>query len=262
MLSTSVMIWLACGALFCFALPIGLLIWWRRTRHAKLTPFFVGALTFFVFALVLEPLAHQFFLVSDNAVSRALNASPFLYAVYGALAAGVFEETGRYFAFSVLLTKRSYPERDTAVTYGIGHGGFEAMLLVGLSFLANIALAAYLNAGAPGAAAIPGLGEQVPALREALQTLTPGAILVSMLERAAAVLMHIALSCLVFLAARDGTKRKWFPLAILIHAVADFPAALYQRGVLPQAVVEIWLWVVTLYALRAARKRYLEDMDP
>ena len=127
MLSTATMIWLACGALFCFALPIGLLVWWRRTRHAKLTPFFVGALTFFLFALVLEPLMHQLFLVSDNAVSRALNASPWLYALYGALAAGVFEETGRYFAFSVLLTKRSYPERDTAVTYGIGHGGFEAM---------------------------------------------------------------------------------------------------------------------------------------
>ena len=88
MIPPSTLVWLVCGALFCFALPIGLLIWWRRTRRAKLTPFFVGALTFFVFALVLEPLSHQFFLLSDNAVSRALNATPYLYGLYGALAAG------------------------------------------------------------------------------------------------------------------------------------------------------------------------------
>lgn len=262
MISTATMIWLACGALFSFALPIGLLIWWRKTRHAKLTPFFVGALTFFVFALVLEPLLHQVCLVSDNAVSRALNASPFLYALYGALAAGVFEETGRYIAFRFLLPKKRFPERDTAVTYGIGHGGIEAILLMGLTYLTYIGLAAYLNAGAPGGGAIPGLGEALPAVEAALKTLTPGAILAALLERAGAILLHIALSCFVFLAARDRTKRMWFPIAILIHAVVDFPAALCQRGILPQAAVEIWFWVVTLYALRSARKRYLEAMDP
>ena len=261
MIPPSTLVWLVCGALFCFALPIGLLIWWRRTRRAKLTPFFVGALTFFVFALVLEPLSHQFFLLSDNAVSRALNANPYLYGLYGALAAGIFEETGRYFAFRVLLPKRKFPERDTAVTYGIGHGGIEAMLLVGVTLLADAGLALYLGSGAP-AAAIPGLGEALPELESALRALTPGTILVSMLERGAAVLFHIALSCFVFLAARDRTKRKWLLLAILVHAVADFPAALYQRGILPQGLIEIWFWAMALYALRSARKCYREAMDP
>ena len=76
------------------------------------------------------------------------------------------------------------------------------------------------------------------------------------------MLLHIALSCFVFLAARDKTQWTWFPFAILLHAIVDMPAALYQRGLLPMAAVELWLWVVALYALRSARKCYLEAMDP
>ena len=52
------------------------------------------------------------------ALARAIAGSPYLYMLYGALAAGVFEETGRYIAFRWLIGKRRYPERDTAVTYG------------------------------------------------------------------------------------------------------------------------------------------------
>jgi uncharacterized membrane protein YhfC len=48
-----------------------------------------------------------------------------LYAVLGALLAGLFEETGRFIAFKFLLKKRT--DRKTAISYGIGHGGFEAI---------------------------------------------------------------------------------------------------------------------------------------
>ena len=52
-------VWLIIGAAFSAALPIGLLLWWRRTRQARLLPFFVGALIWFVFAGTLEQLLHM-----------------------------------------------------------------------------------------------------------------------------------------------------------------------------------------------------------
>ena len=264
MVTTATLVWLVIGAVFTFALPISLLVWWRKTRKAKLLPFFVGAAVFVVFAVVLETLLHQVCVFGDNAVSRAINANPYLYMLYGGLAAGVFEETGRYVAFRWLIGKRRYPERDTAVTYGIGHGGIEAMLTLGTAYATMIVIALYLRHGnQPAALAmLGGSAEALSTYIAALGQLTPGTVLLAMLERGAAMLLHIALSIFVFLAARDRTQWTWFPFAVALHAIADMPAALYQRGMLPLSVVEIWVWVVALYALRSARKQYLEAMDP
>ena len=264
MVTTATLVWLAIGAVFAFALPIGLLVWWRKTRKARLLPFFVGAAVFVVFALVLETMLHQVCVFGDNAVSRAINANPYLYMLYGGLAAGVFEETGRYVAFCWLIGKRRYPERDTAVTYGIGHGGIEAMLILGATYATYLVLALCWNRGnEPAALALAGgSAEALALLRGALGQITPGMCAVAMLERAGTLLFHIALSVFVFLAARDRRQWTWFPFAVALHAIADMPAALYQRGILPLAATEIWVWVVALYALRSARKQYLEAMDP
>ena len=260
----SIVIWLCVAALTAFALPIGTLLWWRRTRGAKLTPFFVGALIFVVFALVLEPLLHRFCVMGDNAVARAINANPYLYMLYGALAAGVFEETGRYVAFRLLLSKRRFPGRDTAVTYGVGHGGIETMLLLGVTYGLYAALALFARSGNYAAALALAGGEagDVAMMLGRLGQLTPGACALAVVERVSAFLLQSALSCFVFLAARDKTQRSWFPFAIALHAIADMPAALYQRGMLPLWATELWLAVFALYALRSARKCYLELMDP
>ena len=264
MVSTATLVWLCIGAVFGFALPIGLLLWWRKTRKAKLLPFFVGALVWIVFAGVLEQLLHSVVLLGDNAAARAVNGNVYLYMLYGGLAAGLFEETGRYVAFRWLLPKKRYPERDTAVTYGVGHGGIEALLTLGVTYATYALLSAFYRAG-NASAAMALTGGDAMALASSLGALgqiTAGSVLLAVLERAGAMILHIALSCFVFLAARDKTQWTWFPFAILLHAIADMPAALYQRGMLPLGVVELWAWVVALYALRSARKCYLEAMDP
>ncbi len=264
MISSSLVVWIVITAAWCILLPVGVLIWWRKTRKAKLTPFFVGALVFIVFAQVLEGLTHQFCLYGDNSVARAINANPYLYMLYGALAAGVFEETGRYVAFRVLLSKRRFPGRDTAVTYGIGHGGIESILLIGVTFALYAAIALLQRSGdfMSALALTKGDAAALSQITGQIGQLTPGLCLLTMLERTVALLLHIALSCFVFLAARDRRQRSWFPFAIALHAIADMPPALYQRGMLPMWAVELWLCVVTLYALRSARKCYLEEIDP
>ena len=264
MTPTATLVWLGVGAAACFALPVALLLWWRVTHRARLTPFFVGALTFIVFALALEPLAHRYFVLGDNPAARAINANPYLYMLYGGLAAGLFEETGRYAAFRLLLTGRRFPERVNAVSCGIGHGGAEAMLTMGATWSAYLVLALYLNRGnEPAALAMAGgSAGALAALRASLAAVTAGGVVLGVLERVAALLLHVALSCFVFLAARDKSQWTWFPFAVALHAIVDMPAALYQRGLLPLGVVELWVWVAALYALRSARKCYLEQMDP
>lgn len=57
-------------------------------------------------------------------------------------------------------------------------------------------------------------------------------------------------------------RRGYLAFAIGLHAIFDMPAALYQFGYVKQLFpVELWLAVCALYALRSARKCYLEECD-
>ena len=255
-------LFLALTSVLCIGLPVAAAVYWRKTHHARLFPLLVGALIFVVFARVLEAGLHYFCIIADNPVSRAINASTWLYAIYGALAAGIFEEMGRYFAFRTLL--RKYPERDTAVTYGIGHGGIESILLLGVNFALLAVIAQFARSGNMPAilSLVKGDSAQAQQLLSQIGGFTPGTCVLTVIERVFALLMQIALSIFVFVAARDKTQRSYLPFAIALHAIADIPAAMYQRGVLPMFVVELFFAVFSLYALRSARKCYLEMTDP
>ena len=62
-------------------------------------------MTFFLAVIVLEGLAHS--LVLTGPYGQKIWETPWLYALYGGLAAGIFEETGRLAAMKLLKKKCS-----------------------------------------------------------------------------------------------------------------------------------------------------------
>ena len=66
-----------------------------------------------LFALILEPVLHN--LVLGSAAGAAIQENILLYGLYGGLAAGVFEETGRLMAFRFVLKKQG--KRITALSF-------------------------------------------------------------------------------------------------------------------------------------------------
>ncbi len=220
-------------------LPTVLCIWWLKTRHEKLTSVLTGAMTFLIFALVLESIVHSIVFmvfpgIKDNVVA---------YMLYGALMAGIFEETGRFLAYKLVLKKRT--NRETAISYGIGHGGFEAVYILAATGINNFVYAGIINAGQ-----FPALLDQLKAagqdtspieiLPEQLAAFGIADIGLPILERVFAVMFHIALSILVFYAVKNGKIWMYF-LAVILHALLDAPAALYQQGVIGIAATEVCL---------------------
>ena len=258
---TSSLAAMAAAAAFCLLLPVGVLVWWRRTERARLLPALWGALTFLLFSQGLEAGLHYFCLLSDNAVSRVILSSPWLYMLYGALAAGIFEECGRFLMYKTVL--RRCDERSAAVTAGIGHGGVEAVLISAASLVLALVFALCWNAGDTDTLLrLAGSADGVRTAAASLGRYTVGYCLLACLERVSAMLLHISLSVFVFAAARNRAKRSYLAFAIGLHAVFDMPAALYQFGCIKQLFpVELWLIVCALYALRSARKCYLEECD-
>ena len=119
--------------LLAITIPVVLIVAWKMYTKRSLVPFFVGIMVFITFSRMLEMIPHSLFLLSSNPVSKAINGNIILYTVYAALIAALFEETGRYLAFRFVLTK--HPNKETAVTYGIGHGGIECILVLGVTYI-------------------------------------------------------------------------------------------------------------------------------
>jgi len=216
---------MAISAVIGFGLPIGLFLGFRRRLGFKVVPMLVGAAVFIVFAEILEQALHLVVLHPQADGTIALRAdNPALYVVYGIFAAGIFEETGRFVGFTLL--KRRYHGVRTAVSYGIGHGGIEAILLLGISMISDIALSVMLNANPHGqlAAAMPS------AVTTALTGTAPAMFLVGGGERILAIAIQLSLSMLVWVAVTHKGRWWLYPLAIVLHAVCDLPAAIAQTG--------------------------------
>ena len=239
-------------AFVAIAIPIVGMAYWKRHAGGKWKHFFVGALIFIVFVYVLESVMHLFCLTMDNPISRFLNGAVWRYALYAGLAAGIFEETGRLVAFKTLMRKAS--DKKSSISYGLGHGGIEAILVMGISYLVYaVFMIIYNSKGVEGLSQLTG-AEGANALATTLGSLSPGICCVALLERLCATTFHICASVLVFVAARDS-KRFWlYPLAILLHAALDIPAGFCQKGMLPIWVIEVYVAVMAVVMVVVARK--------
>ena len=213
---------MAINALLGFAIPV-FLVWWAVKKHnANLSTILIGAATFFVFALVLESLVHRLVLAGDR--GAAIQGNVLYYALYGGLMAGLFEETGRFLSMKFLL-KKEPTETKPGVSYGLGHGGIEMVLLFGFSMISVLTMAVMVNAGQTDAllAKTPEASQAaLTAQFEQIKTTSAGTYLYGLMERLSALTLHMGLSILVWTAVRKGGKWLWlFPAAILLHALAD-----------------------------------------
>lgn len=242
------------ACLISIALPIGLLLFFRSFKKADIYPFFVGCGIMFFFAFVFEAAAHRAILSST--AGGFIQSHFWMYALYGGLMAGLFEETGRFLAFR--LTLRKYlGKNQNALMYGAGHGGFESIYLVTMTMITNLVWSYMINTGNTARLAGNLSGdalEQVQAGIEALVTTPSYLFLLGGIERVIAIVLHIALSVLVWFAVKEKDKLYLYPLAIFLHfAVDTIGVALSALGV-NTILIEVALAFFTCVTVLIARR--------
>lgn len=241
------------GMVFSLAVSVGvpvvLLVLLKKRTGAKLISAAYGACTFILFALVLESLLHRLMFA---VFGERLTGNLWFYALYGGLAAGLFEEGGRWITMKFLMKQRL--DRDNALMYGAGHGGVEAILLTGLTYVNNLAASVMINSGAM-TGTLEALDEAVRAETVAqlsgLWTTPAWLFFVAGLERVGAIALHVGLSCLVYRAVKTGRWSLWL-LALALHASVDAMAVILGQLVSPLwtelalyivvALLWSWLW--------------------
>lgn len=177
--------------------------------------------------------------------------------MYAALAAAVFEETGRLIAMKFWMKK--WLDFPNALMYGIGHGGVEAILIGGLSGISNLVSMLMINSGAMQntLAALPAeSANQTVSQLSALWTTPAPLFFVSGIERISAIILHIGLSLLIYRAVKAGKCRTAAFTAVLaygIHFIVDF-FAVAGPALLPIYVIEIGVFMMAAGTLVMALK--------
>src|SRR5882757_5150878 len=122
---------LALATLFVAILPF--MLYRRLRRPLGLNPrdAIAGVAVFALFAMVIER-ALNGYVLHQNETTSAWLSNPVAFVVYGALAAGVCEEVGRFIGMRLLLKRAAAKSGSTslaagtndgtALTYGLGHG--------------------------------------------------------------------------------------------------------------------------------------------
>ena len=266
------------GAALAIIIPIIVAVIWKVKKKESFATILTGAVTFVLFALILEKPIQNVLLfptqmgLQENSISAFVGARPLLLAVLTALFPGVFEETGRFLAFKTVLKNKK--NKETAISYGIGHGGIEVIIILGLTYAGYVSYAFMMNAGIfdmvvnQVAAQAPDQIDALNTLADQISGLTVRDFLqgygAAAAERVFSVLFHIGASILVFYACRDKGRFWLYPLAILLHTGLDFIAGLYVFKIISipgwllegmVAVIGIFLFAVTKISL------YNRDVD-
>lgn len=170
-------------------LPVTVFLYacWKRSYVA----FLLGTGTFVVSQMILRmPLLSALERHSTSYLFFTAT-QPILYPLFLGVTAALFEELARYLVMRFFMKRKNW---RNGLIFGLGHGGIEAILLVGVPILYTMFTTPYV--------------------------LTNGLTFISGMERLSAILLHVGFSILVL----QGVVKKQFRyvwIAIVLHTIVN-----------------------------------------
>lgn len=205
-------------------LPVALLIIYALKNKGQkiVSAWFLGAAGFFVLQILLRLPILSTLSLMPGFQSFAEN-NYVVYALILGFTAGLFEVIGRL-VVAKLMSKNLTYERSIAA--GLGHGGIEAMLLIGMTYINNLLYAGMINGGTFDVTVeqTAALGVDVSSLLAAKDALinTPSYLFgLAGYERLLTIICHTAMSLLVCYFVYKKQTMKGVLIALIIHTMLD-----------------------------------------
>lgn len=177
-------------------LPIAAFIYLACKKDRLAAPYLLGVLTFLVFQLLTRIPLLTLVLPGMGWYASFTVINPTLHILFLGVTAALFEEGGRFLVMKLFMKDRT--RWIDGISFGIGHGGLEAVAIVGLGALATL-----LTPGGPAAAGATAAG-----------MFAAGA------ERLFTVVLHIGWSVMVLRSVRCRNAW-WLLLAVALHTAVD-----------------------------------------
>lgn len=214
---------------FCISTILPIVAWIvygvRNKGKGVWTAWLLGAAGFFVMQIVIRvPIVN---LLALNAGFQSFVANHYaLYCLILAFTAGLFEVIGRYAVAKIMSKSLTY---EKGIAAGLGHGGIEAIVLIGMTYLNNMLYIGMINSGA-----FDGIAEQTSALgvdttsllaiKDALINTNSAVFLLAGYERVLTMIFHAALSLTVCYFVSKKQDIKGILICLVCHWMVDFVA--------------------------------------
>lgn len=231
--------------LICLLMPVLLIIYFYKKQKISLLAVLIGAGVFAVFQMILRiPLLS---LLATQQWYINMSKNTYIIALFLGLTAGLFEEVGRYIAMKLFM-KKSLSWKN-GIAFGIGHGGIEAILIVGLPLINYILMSFMINSGVFDtmiAAQLP--PETANLIKSALVDAPAINSLAGGFERIMTMMIQIGFSVMVLFSVKFKNPL-YLVLAVLLHAVVDSPVVILGNMGLNVWIIEVFVVLCAAAAL-------------
>ena len=211
------------------------------------------------------------------------------YCLILAFSAGLFELVGRYAVAKILFISKGITKEltyETGMAAGIGHGGIEAVVLIGATYINNLIFTVLVNTGAWNrvlddmkfAAETSGdmsMYETYAAIPQQLMDTPWYLYLLAGYERILTIVAHIAMTMIVFYFVWKKKDLAGILICLLCHTALDFVSAVisgmatdYLGNVITQNTAYWYIYIfLTLVALGAIvflviiRKKWKNEIE-
>ena len=231
MVSTFSLVAMVVTLLICMVVPfLAVIIYAAKNKKKGVwIAWLVGAAGFFVMQIIIRTPILSVLSLSPEFIKFA-NDYYIVYALILAFTAALFEVVARFVGAIILKKKQCY---EVAVGAGLGHGGIEAIFLVGMTYVNNLLYSIMINTGTFDvmieSSAQMGVDEySLQALLDVKTTLVdtaPALYLLAGYERILTMILHVAMTVLVFYFVNKKKSFVGILLCLLIHTVIDFVPA-------------------------------------
>lgn len=246
----------------------------KNKREGMTSAWLLGAAGFFVPQVLIRLPILNTLAVTPGFTAFSQNHI-FLYSLSLAFTAGLFELAGRFAAAKLINRKSLTWKRSLAA--GLGHGGIEAILIIGMTYINNLVIMLMINSGSfetliTQTAAAGGDVSQLRAVQTAILTTSPFLFLLAGFERILTMIAQAAMSMVVCWGVHVKKAGKAGLLCLLFHTLIDTSAGISllatQQGgnVLSQTTAYVIVYAIlilaaglSLYVLREIRRRWMAE---
>lgn len=229
MISTSTIIAVCITLFVSLILPLIIYIVYGVKNKGKgvWTAWLLGAAGFFVMQVIIRvPIVNVLSMLPG--FTLFVQRHYVLYCLILAVTAALFEVIGRYAVAKILSKKLSFTK---GVAAGLGHGGIEAMVLIGMTYINNLLYIVMINSGSydmliEQTAAMGVDASPLLTIRETLLAASAGMFYLAGYERVLTMILHTALSLLVCYFVWKKKDVLGILVCVLIHTIVDFVSPL------------------------------------
>lgn len=250
---------------FCISMVLPVLVFiiygWKNRGKGVWSAWFLGAAGFFVMQIIIRTPVLNMASTTQGFMSFVTNHFV-IYCLALAFTAALSEVIGRYAVAKIMSHNLTFTR---GIAAGLGHGGIEAILVVGMTYLNNLVYIGMINGGTfdstvEQTAALGADTASLLAVKDSLLHTGSALFLLAGYERILTMIFHVALSLLVCYYVSRKEDWKGILICLLSHCAVDFVAPLingcasaYMGNLISTktayAIIYAFLTVVTVVAV-------------